>query len=161
MIDVENTRKIIASGLKKYLSCLVIRGNQTAEMPKYPYCSYNITTLADENKGTYGEWEDDIKRKPHIMTMSIAVHSDNYSETVNLVSKAHEWLNYVGTTFLSDNNIIIQSVGSVTDRSNLISTEYEYTYGFDCFIWLYDEITAEREEDGEIKTTQITQVEYE
>lgn len=161
MIDVNNVRKTIKGGLSKYLSCVVIRGNQTGEMPKYPYCSYNITSLANENKGTYGEWEDGVKRKPYIMTMSITVHSDDYSEAVNLVNKAHEWLNYVGATYLSDNNVIVTSVGNVTDRSNLISTEYEYTYGFDCSIWLYDEITTEREEDGQIETAQITQVEYE
>lgn len=158
MIDIENTRKTIASGLKKYLSCPVIRGNQTADMPKYPYGSYNIINLTNENKGTYGEWEDGVYRKPFIATMSLAFHSDNYSEAVKLANKAHEWLEQVGTVYLNDNNVIIQSVGSITDRSNLLTTEYEYTYGFDCFIWLYDEIGAEQEEAGVIESFEVTPI---
>lgn len=156
MIDIENARKIIASGLKKYLSCPIIRGNQTAEMPKYPYGSYNIINLTNGYKGTYGEWEDGVYRKPFIATMSLAFHSDNYSEAVNLANKAHEWLEQVGTVYLNDNNVIIQSVGSITDRSNLMTTEYEYTYGFDCFVWLYDEIEIDEARTGAIESIEIT-----
>lgn len=158
MIDVERTRKAVASGLSKYLSCVVIRGNQTAEMPKYPYGSYNITLLANENKGTYGEWEDGVKRKPFIMTLSLTFHSNNYSEAVNLANKAHEWLDCVGTVYLNDNNVIVQSLGNIADRSNLLTTEYEYTYGFDCFLWLYDEVSTTSELEGQIETVDITRI---
>lgn len=157
MINIETTRKIIASGLKKYLSCPVIRGNQTADMPKYPYGTYNIINLTNQYKGTYGEWSDGINRKPFIATFSFAFHSDDYAEAVKLANMAHEWLEQVGTVYLNDNDVIIQSVGSITDRSNLLTTEYEYTYGFDCFVWLYDEIDTDKAETGVIETFEITQ----
>lgn len=158
MIDIENARKVISSGLKKYLSCEIIRGNQTADMPKYPYGTYNIINLTNVNKGTYAEWEDGINRKPFVATFSLTFHSDKYSEAVQLANMAHEWLEQVGTVYLNDNDVIIQSVGSITDRSNLLTTEYEYTYGFDCFVWLYDEIQADKAETGVIESFEITPI---
>lgn len=156
MIDFESIRKPIVKGLKDYLQCQVIRGNQNAPMPKFPYCTYNIITPESENKGTYGIYEDGKARKPVTLTLSFTSHSDDYAESVNLASKAREWLDYVGTTVLSDNNIDIESVGGITDRSNLLSVEYEYSYGFDCFISAFDVIeSAEQIGEGEIKTAQI------
>lgn len=157
MIDFENVRKRIAKGLSDYLSCKVIRGNQTAPMPAFPYCTYNITALASENKGSYGVYEDDTARKPYVLTLSFTSHSNDYAEAVKLANMAHSWLDYVGTTELNDNDVIVQSVGNITDRSNLLSMEYEYTYGFDCFLWVYDEIAIDPDKDGYIESITINE----
>lgn len=156
MIDTEKLRQTVVKGLKKWLGCEVIRTNQTATMPAFPYVAYTITTLADENKGTYGQYADNVKRKPHIQTWSITAHSDKYIEAVKLANKARDWLDEIGTTYLNDNDVIVQSVGSITDRSNLLTAEYQYSYGFDCFFWVYDEIGAENDGmDGVIETADI------
>lgn len=139
MINTTGLRKIVVAGLKEYLNCEIIRSNQTAKMPDYPYVGYNITTHASENKGTYAEWEDKAV-KPVIQTWSITAKSNNYNEVVELANKAHDYLDYYGTQYLNENDVIIQSVGSVSDRSNLITSEYEYAYGFDCFFSVQDEI---------------------
>ena len=136
MLKTDEQRKIVVAGLKKYLECEVIRTNQTATMPKFPYLGYNITTLASENKGTYGKYEDGVDRKPIVQTWSITAHSDNYNEAVKLANMAHEWLDYVGTQYMGDNDVIVQSVGSVTDRSNLLTSDYIYSLGFDCFFYM-------------------------
>ena len=158
IVDFENTRKSIAKGLKEYLQCKVIRGNQTAETPAFPYCVYNITTLASRNNSTYGVYEDGKARKPVTMTMSFTSRSDDYSEAVMLASKAREWLEYAGRTYLNDNNVIVQSVGNITDRSNLITVEYMYSYGFDVVLWLFDEVGAEQAGEGEIETATINEI---
>ena len=142
MIDCETMRTVIASGLKDYLGCPVIRSNQNQEPPKYPYLSYTITTLMSENKGTYGVYNDGYDRQARIQTWSITVQSDNNSECVDLVCKAHEWLDRVGTTYLNDNNVIVQSVGSITNRDNFLTTEYEYRNGFDVDFWLLDTVKS-------------------
>lgn len=153
MIDTENIRKKVAKGLKQYLQCSVIRSNQTAEIPDFPYVGYNITTLADENKGTFNEYSDGTKRKPHIQTWSFTAYSDDYKKAVELAGKAHDWLEEVGTNYLNDNNIIVQSVGSVTDRSNILTAEYVYSFGFDCFFWVYDEIAPPQTSTDEVIET--------
>lgn len=157
MLNTGKQRTIVTSGLKKYLGCNVVRTNQTAEIPKFPYLGYNIITLASENRGTYGEYADGKARKPVLQTYSYTAHSDNYEEAVELANKARSWLDYVGTQYLNDNDVIVQSVGNVTDRSNLLTQEYDYAYGFDCFFWMYDEIGLDGIDNGEIKTADITE----
>lgn len=160
MLNTEKQRGIVVTGLKNYLDCKVVRTNQTAEMPAFPYLGYNITTLANENKGTYGEYEDNKARKPVLQTYSFTAHSDNYTQAVELASKARAWLDYVGSQYLNDNDVVVQSVGNITDRSNLLTSEYIYSFGFDCFFWMYDEIDlAETESgNGEIETATITEI---
>lgn len=143
MIDYENMRAIVVKGLIDYLKCPVVRSNQNEEPPEYPYVSYTVTRLLSENNGTYGEYEDGSERKPFTQTWSITVLSDNNSECVELVSKAHEWLDRIGRLYLSDNNVIVQSIGGITNRDNVITTEYEYRNGFDVVFWLMDEITTD------------------
>ena len=80
MIDVDKLKQVVVSGLKKYLGCEVIRTNQNAEPPAYPYVSYTITTLASANNGTYEEYEDDTTRKMLKQTWSVTAQSNKESE---------------------------------------------------------------------------------
>ena len=155
MIDVDNIKSTVVKGLKQYLGCTITRNDQNSPMPAFPYCTYKITALASENKGSHGVFNDGKIRKPYILTMSFTAHSDDYSEAVTLACKAHEWFDYVGTVFMNDNDVIVQSVGSVSDRSNLLTSDYIYSQGFDVFFWLYEEITEEQWGEGEIKTATI------
>lgn len=158
MIDNENLRLKVVKKLKNYLQIPIIRGNQNAEPPKYPYLSYNVTTVASENNGTYGEYSDGIDRKPVTQTWSITVQSDDESEALRLALKARDWLDHIGRAYLSDNHIIVQSITSVTSRDSILTIEYEYKKGFDIVFWLYDEIENPIEYVGEIKTADIKKI---
>ena len=155
MIDYDKMRTAVAKGLKEYLGCPVIRSNQNQTPPPYPYLSYTITTLMRENNGTYGEYEDGTHRKPFGQTWSITALSDDNSESVALACKAREWLDHFGTTYLSDNDVIVESVGSVTNRDNFLTTQYEYRNGFDCFFVLFDAIAGVSAANGYIEETSV------
>lgn len=155
MIDYENLRKTVVKGLKEYLKCPIIRSNQNAEPPKYPYLSYTIITPMSENNGTYGEYDDGKARKSVTQTWSITVQSDDNNESLNLANKAKEWLDYAGTTFLNDNNVVVQSVSNVSNRDNIISIEYEYKNGFDVFFNVFDEVTSNIETVENIENVSI------
>ena len=157
MIDYDKVRGIIAKGLKNHLQVPVIRSNQNNNPPAYPFISYTITTLESQNKGTWQEYEDGTQRKAILQTWSISALSDDNSESVTLALKAREWLDRSGTVYLNDNDVIVQSVGGVTNRDNFLTVEYEYKNGFDCFFWLYDEESAEPIDEGEIKTVSINE----
>ena len=162
MVDYDGIRAIVVQGLEKYLNCPVIRSNQNADIRLilekeeneriYPYVVYTVTTIASENKGTWGEYADGKDRNPVTQTWSITAISDNNTESVMLANKAREWLGRVGTVYLSDNGIVVQSVGSITNRDNFLTVEYEYINGFDAFLWLYDEIDSEAANAGYIET---------
>ena len=140
MINYEKDRLVIVKGLKKYLGVPVIRSNQNAEPPPYDYLSYTITTLMSENRGTYGEYEDGFVRKPVLTIWSITALSDDNNKSVALASKARNWFEYAGRTYLNDNKVIVQSAGGITNRDNVLTNEYEYRNGFDVVFWTYDEI---------------------
>lgn len=150
MIDTYNLQEKVVSGLENYLSCTVEMSNQAEDIPKYPFVSYTITALANENNGTYGEYDDGKVRKPHIQTWSITVYSDDYDESFQLANKARTWLDYAGRSYLNLHNIIVQSVGQISDRTNVLTVGYQYAYGFDCFFWLFDEVENTIKQTGTI-----------
>lgn len=153
MIDYENMREVVKNGLETYLKCDVIHSNQDKPPPAYPYISYNITTLISANNGTYGEYEDGARRKPATQTWSITALSDDNAESVTLAVKAREWLDCFGTTYLSDNGVIVQSVGGITNRDNFLTAGYEYRNGFDAVFALFDTVENVANEDGYIETS--------
>lgn len=139
MIDNERLRTIVVKGLKEHLNIPVIRGNQNAAPPDYPYLSYNVTTLESANNGTWGKYEDNIDRIPVTQTWSITAQSDKDSESIALASKAREFLCHIGTCYLNDNDVIVQSVSNITNRDSLLTIEYEYRNGFDAVFWMMNE----------------------
>lgn len=157
MIDYDGMRTVIAKGLKQYLGCPVIRSNQNEAPPAYPYVSYTITTLLSQNKGTYGEYADGYDRQARTQTWSVTIQSNDNAECVKLACMAHDWFDRVGSTYLNDNDVIVQSVGSVTNRDNFLTTEYEYRNGFDVVFWLFDEVdsNASGTETGNIESFEV------
>lgn len=140
MLKTDNIRSTVVKNLKEYLGCQIIRSNQTGKMPAFPFGRYTITTPMTENNGTYGEYEDNIARKPVKQIWSLTFESDKFEEALNLANKARSWMDYAGTTILNDNDVIVEKVGAVGDRGNLLTVDYEHMYGFDVTFWAYDEI---------------------
>jgi hypothetical protein len=156
MIDFNNMRQAIVKGLSAYLDCPVIRSNQNAPLPPYPFISYTITTVMNENKGTYGEYEDGTARKSFTQTWSISASSDDNSVSVELATKARAWFDFAGTLYFDDNDIVVQSVGGVTNRDNVLSVDYEYKNGFDVFFTIEDVINIDYEQIGWIEKATIS-----
>ena len=153
MIDHENLKLVVAKGLKEYLKIPVIRADQNAEPPKMPYGTYKATTPMTENKGTYGEYEDGTARKPVKSIWSFSFLSDDENESFKYANKARTWLDYAGKVYLSDNVVIVESVGAVGNRDNILTAEYEYKKGFDCTFVMFDEI--EIPDNGEIEAINL------
>lgn len=151
MIDNEKLRTVVVEGLRDHLNIPVVRGNQNAAPPEYPYLSYNITTLESANNGTWGKYDDGFDRIPVTQTWSVTVQSDKEAESVTLAVKARDFLCHSGTCYLNDNDVIVQSVTNITSRDSLISIEYEYKNGFDAVFWIMNEEENPIEMIGTIK----------
>lgn len=152
MIDHNRLRSVVVRGLKKYLGIPAIIFNQAEEQPDYPFIGYTVTTPKSANNGTRGEYTDGIARIPVTQTWSITAFSNDETESVTYADKAREWLEYVGTTYLSDNDVIVQKTTNVTNRDNVLSVGYEYKNGFDCVFWLLDEIGSHIESADAIES---------
>lgn len=157
LIDLDGIRSIIVKGLKDELKIPVIRSNQTGPSPSYPYLSYTITSLIND-KGTWGEYEDGMHRKPGTQTWSLTVQSDKADEAMALCIKARDWLDHTGNIYFKDNKIVVQSVSSVSNRDNLITIEYECRYGFDFVLWFLNETGNLRDKTGAIETVDVKKI---
>lgn len=136
MINYREIEKLIVNGLQDYLTsqgynCPVIMANQTSPIPEYPYISYTITSPVISDAKTYGVTNDGTRFKSMVQIWSFTVQSGDDTETANIALAAYDWFALVGSTYLSDNKIVAQRVGSITNRDNLLSIEYEYRQGFD------------------------------
>lgn len=139
MIDNSLLRKTVIKGLRDFLKVEVIKENQNAEPPNYPYISYNVITLESSNNGTYGVYKDGVERLPVKQTWSINIMAEDDAESIMLASKARDFFNLYGTQYLNDNEVIVESVTGITNRDNLISIDYEYKNGFDVVFWCMSE----------------------
>lgn len=156
MIDYKTMRAVIPKGLKDYLGVTVIRGNQTAAAPPYPYASYNVTTVAGANNGTYQQHADGIDRIMVRSIWSFSFLSDDYDESMALAIKAREWFLYSGRTYLSEHGITVQSAADIINRDNILTVEYERKNGFDVVFYAFDEVESLTEANGIIESAEIT-----
>ena len=155
MIKTDNIREHVVTGLNGYLKVPVIRSNQNQKPPPYPYVVYTITTLESANNGTFGEYADGIDRKAVTQVWSISAVAETNDESVELASKAKEWLDHIGTFYLNENDVIVQSSTGITNRDNVLSVEYEYRNGFDVVFWTYSEVGNPLDGTGYIETVKI------
>lgn len=145
MINIRDTEIIIVNSLQKWLKiqgyeCPVIRSNQTAPIPKYPYISYTITTPVVSDAKGYSISKDGTRYKSLVQVWSFTVQSDDDEEANNVALQAYDWFAAVGNLYLSDNGIVPQRVRNVSNRDNLLTIEYEYRRGFDVDFLLMHEI---------------------
>lgn len=153
MIDFRAKETLIVENLQSFLAskgynCPVIMANQTSPTPAYPYISYTVTTPVGANNGGYSVAEDGTRYKPITQTWSFTSQSDEDIEALMVAEEAFDWFSLIGNTLLSDNGIVAQRVGSIGNRDNLISIEYEYRRGFDVEFLLVDTISKEDAEQA-------------
>ena len=154
MIPYNSNREIVISGLKEHLGVSIIRANQTAPAPAYPYGSYTVTTLATANNGTWQKHEDGKDRKQVRQIWSISFQSDKNDESVELAVKARDWLEHTGRVWLKDRGITVQSTTDITNRDNVLTAGYEYKNGFDVVFYVYDEVDNPVETTGYIEAVE-------
>lgn len=161
MIDIALVESVIVNGLQSYLTndkrpCTVLMANQTAPIPPYPYVSYTIITPSASGGGTYSIHGDGTRFKTVKQVWSFTVQSDDDIESKQLALKAADWFSLVGRVDVEDNNIVVEKIGDVGNRDNLLSIEYEYRNGFDVTLALTSTITKEdAERAGYIETVNL------
>lgn len=155
MIPIDKMLDCIPAGLKKYLGVPVIRGNQAAPAPPYPYVTFNLTTPAGENGGTWQQHEDGIDRLMVESIWSFSTLSTEWHESMILASRAREWFEHTGRTYLSDHGITVQSTTQITNRDNILALEYERKNGFDVVFYVFDEAENPMAETGYIETAEV------
>lgn len=160
-MDFRANEIIIVDGLKRHLStdktpCEVVMQNQVEHIPPYPYVSYTITMPMNNPRGTYCEAEDGTLYRDMLQTWSFTVQSYDYDEALQIGIKIVDYFSAVGLLYLSDKNITVRNITSLTSRDNLLSIQYEYRNGLDVTFGLTHVI--EPLNNGTIETIEIKEV---
>ena len=134
----------MASGLSAALGVPVIRSDQSAAAPPYPYLTYTVTTVASANAGTWQRHADGYDRKYLTTTWSITALAEDWAVSVNLAVAARDWLEHTGHVQLSDAGVIVARVTDVNNRDNVLTVEYERRNGFDVTLRMYDVVSDPR-----------------
>lgn len=158
---IESIEGTVINGLQSWLkakgyNCPVIMANQTAPIPEYPYIAYTVTTPIQSNMKGYSVADDGTRYKELVQTWSFTVQSGDADESSNVVMLAYDWFALTGRIYLTDNGIVVQRVGNIGNRDNLLSIEYEYRRGFDVDFLLISKLSKEDcETAGYIETADI------
>lgn len=136
-MQMQKIEKIILDGMKEHLRhynfrlCEVIRQNQNAPSPDYPYVSYTVMTpIVSDQKG-WSTVEGGSHFKPTQQVWSITVQSDKCRESQEVAAALWEWFSLTGNLYLSDRGIVPEKVTSITSRDTLLTVDYEHRNGFD------------------------------
>lgn len=155
MIPYEKLTTTIPKGLREHLGVPIIRGNQTAPSPAYPFGSYTVTTIATANHGTWQKHPDGIDRKLVRSIWSLSFVSDDEDESVFLAVKARSWFEHTGRVWLAEHGVTVQSTTDIHNRGNLLTVEYERKNGFDVVLYVYDEVEDPANEYGHIESAEV------
>jgi hypothetical protein len=116
MIDLVAVDKAIVRGLEAALSGLTVaEANSPAKMPPYPFVSYNIIDVGDND-----------------FTLSFNAHGETRVACITLVQEVRDWFIGPGHQALKDAvNVVVVTVEAADNRDVQIGNMWERKYGFD------------------------------
>ena len=156
MIPQAAIQRIMLSMLEEYTGCTCVPSNTRKKMPAYPYISFtNINTKI--HGGTYSATKHNGKEilfKPMTQKWSFTVQSNDDLEAYKKALLINDFFAEAKRQELSDNDIIVAEIGTITPRDNLLTIEYEYRKGLDVTLRL-NNIIAEPD-NGTIETIKLT-----
>lgn len=141
MIDFKRTEEAVITGLEKATGRPVVAANQTSRpTPEYPYLSFTITSPYIANKGQYSVLADMTMAKEARQIWSVTAQSSDWDQAMRLILRARDFLEITGRQYLKDRDVVVEGVGNIVNRDNLLSVMYEHRNGFDVTFLLVDEI---------------------
>ena len=116
----------------------IIRSEQAGDKPQLPYCSYKITSKDNLNynnrKQTHNadptKYSESLVRKEKII-ISFIILGLNIFELYKIADLCYDFLNIESSEFQRANQIKIELLNQVQDRSIFLETDYENRVGFD------------------------------
>ncbi|NQX67979.1 hypothetical protein HQN90_17800 [Paenibacillus alba] len=139
MVNFDLIRSTIVRGLYAYLGTPVIESDTAAEIPPYPFLTYNFITtgivegfpsmtVADSEDGNIIEH---YSEQP-TMTVSFNSYAIRKADSVTNAMRAQDWLRFIGHDELKQKaNVVVVDVGDIHNRDVQVGDEWERRNGFD------------------------------
>lgn len=77
------------------------------------------------------------------MTVSLTCYSSNKGDALNLAHQLRKWFKFHGYEYLKENDLIVQSIEAMSDRTTFLETSYDQRVGFDVILRTTDTQTKE------------------
>lgn len=145
MIEQKTINVIITEGLRGITGCEIVKSNLAGTpIPSYPYISFTILN-SDTRKGTYSVGVSG-RYIPVKQNWSFTVQGKDDDEAFRIALLAKDWLEETGRRQLGDQDVIVESVGAITNRDTFLTVDYEYRKGFDVVLSLMNIIEDQEKE---------------
>lgn len=137
MIDYAAVRSAIVRSLAAALGIPVIMGDQTGEMPPYPFVTYKMTSphlapahgvesVENVDRGIRRTQEKQVE-----IVFSFTVHSANADEAYQRCYALIEYFDFAGRDTLRGAGITVVEVTNAQNRDVFLTVEYERRVGCD------------------------------
>lgn len=149
MIDIYATWNAFIKGLNaKFPNCKYLKANQKGNMPAYPYVTISCPTpykqdmdIASGTKVRSGTTLS-VTEQPK-MIFSFQAYSDNLSQCLQVLKDTVECIKITNKQYFRSCGIVIVKVGDIGDRTTFLETDYQYCWGFDVTIRVFDSVSTE------------------
>lgn len=142
MIDLAAIKVVIVRGLEAHTGVTVSESNSAATMPAYPFVTWDITDIDDDD-----------------FTFTFNAHTKKKMDAALLAQQARDWFLGPGHQALKDAvNVVVVTVESADNRDLRIGDMWERKYGFDVDFRTVGVIEGEYT-DEVIETAHIERVE--
>jgi hypothetical protein len=138
MLDYAGIRSSIVRPLAAALGIPVIMGDQTGQIPPYPFITYKMTSPYLETSVHAAEsvtdTADGIKRMQdkHVeVVFSFTVHSSDADDAYQRCYALVEYFDFTGRDALRGAGIVVVNVTNVQNRDVFLTIEYERRVGCD------------------------------
>jgi len=77
------------------------------------------------------------------MTISLTCYAPNKGDALNLAHQLKQWFKFHGYEYLKENDLIVQNIEAMSDRTTFLETKYEQRVGFDVILRTTDTETRQ------------------
>lgn len=79
------------------------------------------------------------------MTLSLTCYAPVKGDAMNLAMKLRDWFSFMAYEYLKDNDLIVESIEAMSDRTSFLETGYDNRIGFDVILRTSHEIKKDIE----------------
>lgn len=165
MTDFNVIENAIAESLQEYindgetnaelLKYSVVRANRNDKETDGSCVDYVISTMMAENKTGWSLNSGGIYSKPITQRWKFVTHSADCTEGMTMAAKVYEFFEIAGRTQLSDNDIVVKSVGSVLNADEETNGVFDYRNQIDVEFGMIYEVQEVQEENETIEQVEI------
>lgn len=133
MIEYDDIWLPVQQGLTNYAGKMVIQAETSGDQPPYPFIAIKKTLVGEgigqpttSSEGIVQTMEQDTE-----LVLSVTCHAKTIEDAESLALKSRAYFLGKGTIELTDANIAVVDVLSVTNRDVFLNINYERRCGFD------------------------------